>query len=175
MYKNWTRFLLTEGIMCLCKNLIYIKPTRRIDQPECYCSTVNNPVQSGETLKGNNLTTLMEIADGDKHVQDDKHVYNWNSLLDTVDKVCAKHQYQCLPPPTCRNIQQFDLHRRGKRGGKRRKMHLDIIRPWTANQNILVRVNIEVNIGKYQPGKSLAFHYSMHNLSKTKNQPSITK
>ena len=60
--------------------LTYIKPTRRIDQPECHSSTENNKVQSGQTLKGNCLTTLMETVIGDKHVQDDKHVYNWNFL-----------------------------------------------------------------------------------------------
>ena len=84
-----------------------------------------------------------------------------------MDKVHANHQYQCLPPTTCRNIQQLSLHRRGKRG-KRREMHLDIIRPCTANQNNLVRVNREVNNGKYQPGKSLAF--SLHNAQSFKNK-----
>ena len=49
-------------------------------------------------------------------------------------------------------------------------MHLDIIRPCTAKQNNLVRVNIEVNIGKYQPDKSLAF--SSLNAQSIKNKES---
>ena len=65
MYKNWTGFLLIGRIIHLCKNLIYIKPTRGIDQPECHCSTINNQVQSGQTLKGIYLTTLTETADSD--------------------------------------------------------------------------------------------------------------
>ena len=44
-----------------------------------------------------------------------------------------------------------------------------------ANQNNLVRVNIEVTIGKSQPGKSLAFSLLNAQSIKTKNQPSITK
>ena len=68
--------------MCLCKKkLIYIKLIGRTDQPECLCSTVNSHMQSVQTLKGNYLATLMETADGDQHVQDDKHVCNWNFLL----------------------------------------------------------------------------------------------
>ena len=49
------------------------------------------------------------------------------------------------------------LHRRGKRGGKRRKRHLNIIRPCRANPKNLVRVSIEVNISNYQPDRSLPF------------------
>ena len=153
--------------LCVCAKT---SPTRRINQPEHHCSTVNNQVQSGQTLKGNYLTTLLETADSDKYVQDDKHVYKWNFVLETVDKICANHQYQCLPPTTCRNIQQIGLCRRGKREGKRRKMHLDIIRPCMANQNNLVRADIEVNIGKYQPDKSLAF--SLLNAQSIKNKES---
>ena len=108
----------------------------------------------------------METVDGDKHVQDDKHVYNQNFLLETADKVHESHKYQCLPPTTCRNIQQFDLHGRGKRGGKRRKIHLDIIRPCMTNQNNLIRVNIEVNIGKYQSDKDSTIHHKIE-LNKT--------
>ena len=92
MCMNWTRFIVIGGIMCLGKNLIYIKPTRRIDQLECYYSTVNNPVQSVQTFKGSCLTTLTETADSNKHVKDNKHVYNQNFQLETVDKVCANHQ-----------------------------------------------------------------------------------
>ena len=47
---------------------------RRINQPEHHCSTVNNPVQSGQTFNRDYLTALTETADGDKHVQDNKHV-----------------------------------------------------------------------------------------------------
>ena len=66
MCKNWTGFLLVGGIMCVCKNLFYIKPKRRINQPESHCSTVKNQLQSGQTHEGNYITTLRETADGDK-------------------------------------------------------------------------------------------------------------
>ena len=166
MYKNCLDFYPIDELCVCAKKLIYIKPTRRINQPEHHCSTANNQVQSGPVLQGKYLTTLMETVDGDKHVQDDKHVC---SIQETADKVCANHLYQCLPPTTCRNIQQLGLCRRGKRGGKRRKMHLDIIRPCTPDQNNLVRVN-KVNIGKYQPDKSLAF--SFLNAQSIKNKDS---
>ena len=114
----------------------------------------------------------METVDGDKHVKDNKHVYNQNFLLETVDKICANHQYQCLTSIICRNIQWLGLHRRGKRGRKIRKMHLDIIIPCRAHQNNLVRVNIEINIGKYQPDKSLAI--SLFNAQSIKDKESTT-
>ena len=125
MHKSWTSFLFIGGIMCLYKNLIYIKPTRNFNQLECYCSMVNSPMQSHQIPKANYTTTIVYTVDGNKHVQDDKHLYTKVFLLELSDKVHANHQYQCLPPITCQNIQQLGLHRRGKR----RKMHLDIIRP----------------------------------------------
>ena len=103
---------------------------------------VDRPIQSSQITKGNYTTTTKYRVDGNKHIQDDKYVY---------------HQCQCLPPLPCQNIQQLGLHRRGKRGGKRRKRHLDIIRPCRANPKNLVRVIIEVNISKYQPDRSLTF------------------
>ena len=116
MYKIWSGFLFLfiGGIMCLYKNVIYIKSTRNFNQPECHCSTVNKPVQSSQIPKGNYTNTLEYTTDGNKHVLDDKHVYTRNFLLELSDKVCANHQYQCLPPITCRNIQHLGLHRRGK-------------------------------------------------------------
>ena len=57
-----------EELCVRTKNLIYIKPTRKINQPECHCSIVNNPVHSGQTFKENYLTTLTDKTDGNKHV-----------------------------------------------------------------------------------------------------------
>ena len=150
MHKLWTSFLFIGGIMCLHKNLIYIKPTRNLNQLECNYPLVDNPIQSSQITKGNYTTTTVYTVDGKKHVHDDKYVYTKVFLLVLLDKVCVNHLYQCLPPVACQNIQQLGLQRRGKRGGKRRKMHLDIIRPCRANQKNLVRVSIEVNISKYQ-------------------------
>ena len=83
MHKTWTGFLFLfiGGIMCLYKNLIYIKSTRKFNQPECHCSAVNRPVQSGQIPKGNYTTTFEYTTDGNKHVQYGKHVYTRDFLL----------------------------------------------------------------------------------------------
>ena len=83
--------------------------------------------------------------------------YSKAFLLKLSDKVHVNHQYQCLPPLACQNIQQLGLCRRGKRGGKRRNRHLDIIRPCRTNPKNLVRVTIKVDISKYQQDQSLTF------------------
>ena len=114
-------------------------------------------MQSSQIPKGNYTTTFVYTVDGNEHVQDDKHVYTKVFLLELSDTVCANHQYQCLSPITCQNIQQLGLCRRGKRVGKRGKMHLDIITPCRENPKNLIRVSIEVNISKYQPDRPLTF------------------
>ena len=50
-------------------------------------------------------------------------------------------------------------------------MHLDIIRPCKAKSKNLIRVNIEVNISKYQPDRSLTL--SLPNAQSVKNKDSI--
>ena len=171
MHKFWTSFLFIGRIMCLHKNLVYIKPTRNLSQLECNYSVVDSPIQSSQITGGNYTTTTVYTVDGNKHVQDDKYVYIKVFLQELLDKVHGNHQYQCLPPLSCWNIQQLGLHRRGKRGGKRRKRHLNIIRPCSANPRILVRVSIEVNISKYQPDRSLTF--SLLNAQSVKNKDLI--
>ena len=57
--------------MCLHKNLIYIKPTRNLNQPECNYSMVDSPIQSGQITEGNYTTTTVYTVDGNKHIQDD--------------------------------------------------------------------------------------------------------
>ena len=118
---------------------------------------VDSPNQSCQITEGNYTTKTVYTVDGNKHVQDDKYVYAKVFLLELLDKVRVNHQFQCPPALACWNIQQLGLHRRGKRGGKRRKRHLDIIRPCRANPKNLVRVSIEVNISKHQPDRSLTF------------------
>ena len=174
MHKFWTSLLIIEGIMCLHKNLIYIKPTRNLYQLECNYSMVDSPIQSSQIAKGKYTTTstsTLYIVDSNKHIQYDKYVYTKVFLLQLLDKVCVNHQYQCLPPLACQNIQQLGLHRRGKRRGKRRNRPLDIIRPCRTNPKNLVRVSIEVDISKDQPDMSLTF--SLLNAQSVKNKDLI--
>ena len=80
MHKFWTSFSFIGRIMCLHKNLIYIKPTRNPNQLECNYSVVYSPIQSSQTAKGNytttsTSTTTVHTVDGNKHIQDNKYVY----------------------------------------------------------------------------------------------------
>ena len=133
---------------------------------------VDSPIQSSEITRGNYTTTSTSTStvytvDGNKDIQDDKYVYTKVFLLELLDKVCVNHQFQCLPPLACQNIQQLGLHRRGKRINR----HLDIIRPCKTNPKNLVRVSIEVKISKYQPDRSLTF--SLLNAQSFKNKDLI--
>ena len=109
----------------------------------------------------------MYRVDGNKHFHNDKYVYTKVFLLELSDKVCVNHQYQCLSPLACQNIQQLGLHR----GGKEEKRHLNTIRPCRANPKNLVRVSIEVIICKYQPDRS--FTFSLLNAQSVKNKDLI--
>ena len=59
--------------MCLYKNLIYIKPTRNLNQLECNYSVVDSPIQSSQIAKENytttsTSTTTVYTVDGNKHI-----------------------------------------------------------------------------------------------------------
>ena len=155
MHKFWTSLIIIGGIMCLHRNFIYIKPTRKFNQLGCNYSMVDSPIQSSQIIRGNyttasTSTSSVYTVDGNKYIQDDKRLYTKVFLLELSDKVHVNHQYQCLPPSACWTIQQLGLHRRGKRRNK----HLDIIRPGRTNPKNLFRVSIEVDISKYQPDRS---------------------
>ena len=154
--------------MCLHRNCIYIEPTREVNQLECNNPTVHtdNTFQSNQTARGN--YTTISTPNLTLHPVVVQSAYSKAFLLKLSDKVHVNHQYQCLPPLACQNIQQLGLCRRGKRGGKRRNRHLDIVRPCRTNPKNLVRVTIKVDISKYQQDWSLTFHYLMHNLWKIK-------
>ena len=85
---------------------------------------VDSPIQSSQITEGNYTTTFTSTTtvytvNGNKHIQDNKYVYTKIFLQELLDRVHVNHQYQCLPPLACWNIQQLGLHRRGKRGGKK--------------------------------------------------------
>ena len=61
MHELMTSFLIIGGIMCLHRNLIYIKPTREVNQLECNNHTVHtdNTFQLNWIARGNYNTISM--------------------------------------------------------------------------------------------------------------------
>ena len=171
MHELRTSLLIIGGIMCLHRNLIYIKPTRKVNQLKCNYSTVHTDYtfQSNQIARGN--YTTISTSTLSLYPVDGQSTYSKIFLLKLSDKVCVNHQYQCLPPLACENIQQLGLCRRGKRGGKGRNRHLDIIRPCKTNEKNLVRFSIKVDISKYEQDRSLTF--SLLNIKSVKNKDLI--
>ena len=69
--------------------------------------------------------------------------YDRATLYSLADKVRSDARYKVLSHRTCNNIRKLKLLRRGCKGGKRRRSHLDIICQTGSNKNNLIRIKTE--------------------------------
>ena len=69
--------------------------------------------------------------------------YDRATLYSLADKVRSYLRYKVLNHKTFNNIRKLKLHRRGCKGGKRRRSHLDIIHQTGSNKNNLIRIKTE--------------------------------
>ena len=70
-------------------------------------------------------------------------ILNRATLYSLSDKVRSDLRYKVLRHRTFNNIRKFKLPRRGCKGGKRRRSHLDIIHQTGSNKNNLIRIKTE--------------------------------
>ena len=69
--------------------------------------------------------------------------YDRATLYSLADKVRSDPRYKVLNHRTWNNIRKLKLLRRGCKGGKKRRSHLDIIHQTGSNKNNLIRINTE--------------------------------
>ena len=69
--------------------------------------------------------------------------YDRATLYSLTDKVRSDLRYKVLNHRTCNNIRKPKLHRRGCKGGKRRRSHLDTIHQTGSNKSNLIRIKTE--------------------------------
>ena len=124
---------ITSISMYLGRNLVYIKryinePNRKLTKPNLGALTASKKVNKPQ----NHV----------KPLQHDIKSYNKDFLLKQSDvrNNIALHK---LKPEICKNIQDLNLRRWGKRCGVRLKMHLDIMRPDKSNYDNLIPVFIQ--------------------------------
>ena len=127
------------------RNLIVIKRFAKFSQP---CLRINNTVQVHK-IKVPYMAKQNISADS----QQVQFTYRRDLLLNILSKVSADKQFQRLSPKTCLEIQRLGLCRRGKRGGVRFHLHLNMDKPTGSNPANIRFIMQKENITKYQPEK----------------------
>ena len=127
------------------RNLIVIKRLTKFSQP---CLRINNTVQVHKVQVP--YMAKQNISADSHHVQ---FTYGRDLLLNISSKVSADKQFQRLSPKTCLEIQRLGLCRRGKCGGVRLCLHLNMDKPTGSNPANIKFIMQKENITKYQPEK----------------------
>ena len=127
------------------RNLIVFKRFAKFSQP---CLRINNTVQVHKIQVP--YMAKQNISGDSQQVQ---FTYRRDLLLNILSKVSADKQFQRLSPKTCLEIQRLGLCRRGKCGGVRCRLHLNMDKPTGSNPANIRFIMQKGNITKYQPEK----------------------